>query len=178
MDWMADVEAKLRRHNQILFGKDNPLLLALDTLLQGQSHRTQVLWALELAEEIVGELEAKYPGEHRPRKALDAARLWARGEIKMRPAQRKILDCHAAAKERTSPEDIALFHAVGQGCSVVHTPRHALGLPMYELTALVRRYGLADCRRPVEERMDRYVAGLSYWSSHPSNGPWADFIHG
>ena len=178
MDWMTDVEKKLRRNNQILFGKDSPLFLELDTLLQGQSHRVQVLWALQLAEEIVDKLEAKYPGEHRPREALDAARLWARGEIKMRPAQRKILDCHAAAKDLTSPEDIALFHAVGQGCSVVHTPRHALGLPMYELTALVRRYGLADCRQPVEERMGRYVAELSYWSSRPAEGPWADFILG
>lgn len=180
LDWLEEVAGKLRRRNQILFAKDSPFLQDLAELLRGQSHRVQVLWALSLAEEIVEILEQKYPEELRPREALEAARLWAQGEIKMRPAQRKILDCHAVAKELTSSEDVALCHAAGQGCSVVHTPGHALGLPMYELTALVRRYGLTDCREAVEARKAAYVERLFYWGTHQAEGfdHWAGFIHG
>ena len=45
---------------------------------------------------------------------LEAARAWAAGDIKMPLARRKILDCHAVAKELANPEAIALCHAVGQ----------------------------------------------------------------
>lgn len=180
MAWVKEVEGKLRRGNQILFAKDSPFLQDLAELLRGQSHRVQVLWALSLVKEIVEVLERKYPEELRPREALVAARLWAQGEIKMRPAQRKILDCHAVAKGLTSLEDIALCHAAGQGCSVVHTPGHALGLPMYELTALVYRYGLMDCQDAVEARKREYVERLFYWGAHQMEGfdHWAAFICG
>ena len=111
-----------------------------------------VLWALNLAEESVCVLEEKYPNEHRPRTALELTRFWAAGEIKMTQAKRAILDCHAMAKEITIPEDIALCHAIGQACGVVHTVGHALGYPIYELTAIARRYGIENCRVAVETR--------------------------
>lgn len=57
------------------------------------------LWALELSEEAVRVLEEKYPEEIRPKEALNASKLWTFGEIRMREAQRKILDCHGFAKE-------------------------------------------------------------------------------
>ena len=60
----------------------------------------------------------------------------------MRYAQRKILDCHAFAKEAGCKEDVALCHAVGQACSVVHTAGHAIGYPAYDLTAIIHRYGI------------------------------------
>ena len=41
-------------------------------------------------------------------------------------AKKAILECHAMAKELTDIADIALCHAIGQACSVVHTPK--LGL--------------------------------------------------
>ena len=114
MDWLDEVRAKLKRKNQILFAKDAEFLQDLAMLFREQSHRTMVLWALELAAESVARLEEKYPDETRPREALEAARAWAAGKIKWRLAQRKILDCHVLAKEIDSKEDIALCHAVGQ----------------------------------------------------------------
>ena len=152
MDWMEEIREKARRKNDILIAKDGVCLRELRQRLEGQDHRAVVLWALELAEEDVKALEDACPGEHRPRLALAASWLWARGREKMHGAQRAILDCHGAAKEMEDPECIALCHAVGQACGVVHTSGHALGLPMYELTALVRRYGLENCREAVEQR--------------------------
>lgn len=180
MDWMEDVQHNWKRRNQILVSKDNPLLLSLEALLHGQSHRAAVLWALELSEEIVQTLEAALPGELRPRAALDAARQWAAGAIKMRPAQRAILDCHGLAKALSDPVLIALCHAVGQGCAVVHTAGHWPGLPMYELTALVRQYGPDACRQPVEDRASHYAERLVFWIAREPDfpGPWAPFLAG
>ena len=100
------------------------------------------------------------PGDRRPRAALDAAWLWARGRLKMPVAQRAILDCHAMAKDVTTAADAALCHAVGQACGTVHTAGHAMGYPVYELTALVRALGLDEGRAPVEARRQAYLARL------------------
>ena len=142
MDWLDEARIKLKRKNQVLFAKDAKFLQDLTMLFWEQNHRIMVLWALDLAAGSVAQLEETYPDESRPREALEAARAWAEGKIKMRLAQRKILDCHALAKELGSREDIALCHAVGQACAVVHTAGHAIGYPMYDLSAIVCRLGI------------------------------------
>ena len=145
MDWMEEVRENLKKRRQILFSKDAVCLQPLAAQLAQQPHTVLVLWALAWAEETVDTLEARYPQERRPREALEAARAWAAGALKMRPAQRAILNCHALAKELTRKEDIARCHGVGQACSVVHTPGHGLGYPLYDLTALVHQWGLEGC---------------------------------
>lgn len=178
MDWMKEVEAALKAKRQVLFAKDSDFLSDLRLLLEEQDRRTVILWALELAGEAVHTLEERYPGEQRPGKALEAARLWASGKIKMPEAKAAILDCHAMAKELSSPEDIALCHGVGQACSTVHTAGHGMGFPIYELTALVRRFGLTQCREPVENRKQEYLERLIYWKEHmgDDHGQWAPFL--
>jgi hypothetical protein len=86
-------------------------------------------------------LEEKYPNEDRPRKALEATKSWASGKVKTPTAKQGILKCHAFAKEITLHEDIALCHSVGQACGVVHANGHAIGFPVYDLTAIVYKYG-------------------------------------
>lgn len=178
MTWQEELQEKLRRKNQILFSKDSAVLRELNMLLPEQNRRTLALWAFDLAEEAVINLEEKYPDEFRPREALEASRLWASGAIKMPEAKRKILACHGVAKELSSPEDIALCHAVGQACSVVHTVGHALGFPIYELTAIVRRYGFEDSMGHIEKRSREYTDKLLYWEKHHNDVPhkWADFM--
>ena len=178
MDWLEEAAAKLKRKNTVLFSKGSELLGDLALLLPEQDGRTVVLWALDLAEGSVKELEAWHPGEARPREALLAAREWAAGRIKMRRAQRCILDCHALAKELDRPEDAALCHAVGQACSVVHTAGHALGYPMYELTSMVYRLGPENCREAIEARAREYVSRLLCWAGRLDEyeGSWAGFM--
>ena len=175
MDYMEEAALRLKRKNQILFSREG--LWELDLLLRQQNRRTVVCWAFEMAEDILEELSARLPGEERPAGCLAAARRWAAGEIKMPEAKKAILACHAAAKE-LPPHEAALCHALAQGCSVVHTSGHAMGLPIYELTALVRRDGLAECRPAVKKRLSRYLERLSWWASHPEaqTGPWAKFL--
>lgn len=176
MDWLCEVRMRLRRGNRVLFTKDCEFLSGLAELIRGSDHRTLVLWALDLAEGSVEELERRYPGEMRPRLALEVARDWAAGDIKMRPAQRMILDCHALAKELDSKADMALCHAVGQACSVVHTAGHSMGYPMYELTSTVYRFGVEDCREQVERRKREYIERLVYWSGRWEGRRWAGFM--
>lgn len=79
MNWMDEVSARLKRGNQVLFGKDFEYLQDLNLLFQEQSHITLALWAFDLAGESVAALEEKYPRERRPREALEAAQDWAAG---------------------------------------------------------------------------------------------------
>lgn len=178
MDWLDEVRIRLKKRNQILFAKDTEFLQDLTMLFREQSHRTMVLWALDLAAESVAKLEEKYPDEPRPREALEAAQAWAEGKIKMRLAQRKILDCHAFAKEIDSKEDIALCHAVGQACAVVHMAGHAIGYPMYELSSIVYQHGIENCAEDVELRKQAYIEKLLYWNERVRDyeGEWADFM--
>ena len=160
MDWLDEVRIKLKKRNQVLFAKDMEYLQDLTMLFREQNHKTMVLWALDLAAESVAKLEEKYPDENRPGEAPEAARAWAAGMIKMRPAQRKILDGHAFAKEIGSKEDIALCHAVGQACAIVY------------------RLGVENCQKAVEQRKQEYIRKLFYWNEHVGDyeGKWADFM--
>ena len=176
--WLAEVKAKAKRKNQMLFSKDSLLLDNLRHLIGQANRRALILWVLELAEETTRELAGKYPKDPRPREAMAASRAWASGEIKMPIAKQAILNCHAMAKELADPADIARCHAVGQACSVVHTAGHALGYPMYELTAIVLALGLDDCRDAVEHRVRYYEQRLHYWAEHEKSCSqnWASFL--
>ena len=176
--WLAEVCAKAKRYNQILFSKDSLLLDDLRCLIGQANRRALILWALELAEETARELAEKYPEDRPPREAIGASRAWAAGEIKMPIAKQAILNCHAMAKELESPADIARCHAVGQACSVVHTVGHALGYPMYELTAIVLELGLDDCRDAAEHRVRYYEQRLHYWAEYEKSCSqnWASFL--
>ena len=176
--WLAEVKAKAKRKNQILFSKDSLLLTDLCQLIAHANRRALILWALKLAEETAWELAENYPKDHRPQDAIAASRAWASGEIKMPIAKREILNCHAMAKELTNPADIARCHAVGQACSVVHTAGHALGYPLYALTAIVLELGLDDCRDFIEQRVIYYTQRLCYWMEYEKScqQKWAGFL--
>lgn len=79
---------------------------------------------------------------------------------------------------RPRKEDIAVCHAVGQACSVVHTAGHALGYPIYDLTSIVYRTGIEDCTEAVEARSRGYIDKLLYWNAHFSDSQdgWVDFL--
>ena len=176
--WLAEVRSKAKQHNQILFSKDSLLLDNLRHLIGQANRRALILWALKLAEETARELAENYPEDHHPQDAIAASRAWAAGEIKMPIAKQAILNCHAIAKELADPADIARCHAVGQACSVVHTVGHALGYPMYELTAIILEQGLDNCRESVEQRVMYYEQRLRYWVEYEKTCQqnWAGFL--
>ncbi len=178
MNWIDEASIKIKRKNQVLFSKDSEYMQDLIALFEAQNHRVMALWAFAFAAESIAKLEEKYPEEKRPREALEAAKDWASGKIKMRLAQRKILDCHAFAKEIESKEDIAVCHSIGQACAVVHTAAHAIGYPIYDLTAIIYQHGIENCKEAVEQRKREYMEKIFYWKEHQWDyqGTWADFM--
>lgn len=178
MDWLIEVQQRIKRKNKIFFSKDSPFLAELSDLIGRQNHRVLALWAFELADEAAAALLASCPHETRPRAAILSSKDWAAGKVKMRAARRAILDVHALAKEIENHEGIALCHAIGQACGVVHTAGHAIGFPIYELTAIILRHGVEACREPVEARMRHYADRICYWREHAEDLPrqWAKFM--
>ena len=93
-------------------------------------------------------------------------------------AKQAILASHAVAKEINDDEYGALCHAIGHAGATVHVGTHAIGLPLYELTALVLRCGKVNYARLVNEKIHDYSARLEYWQEHASlqNFKWAGFL--
>ena len=174
----SDVEIKLKKRNEILFSRGSHCLQELIKLIQLQNHRTLVVWALDCAKLPLEQLEAKYPDERRPRTCLELCEAWARGKIKMPIAKQAILDSHAVAKEIDDSEYGALCHAIGHAGAAVHVETHALGLPIYELTAIVFKYGKVNFPKPVSEKINYYYTRMLYWQENTDKLglDWADFL--
>ena len=136
------------------------------------------MWALDCTRLPVVQFEAKYPDEPRPRICLELCEAWAMGKIKMPTAKRAILESHAVAKEINDAEYGALCHAIGHAGATVHVETHALGLPMYELTALVLKYGKDNFQKPFREKITYYNERLLYWQENTDKLrlDWAEFL--
>lgn len=174
----TDVEIKLKKRNKVLFSRDSECLQDLIKLIQLQNHRTLVMWALDCAKVPLKQFEIKYPNECRPRICLELCENWARGKIKMPIAKRAILDSHAVAKEINDSEYGALCHAIGHAGATVHVETHALGLPFYELTAIVLKYRKDNFQKPVSEKISYYLNRLLYWQENTDKLglDWAGFL--
>lgn len=177
MDLQELMDARMRARRQILFSREDTVLEPVARQLANCSRIEAVCWALSLAEETVRLLEERYPDDHRARQALALSWAWARGEVKMPIAKQAILACHAAAKELESPEDIALYHAVGQACGTVHSKGHAMGYPIYDLTALLRRCGSGNCEERIAARIGDYLDVFQNLNTLiEKNDRWAPFL--
>lgn len=178
INWITSVAKKHKRKNQILFSKESDCLQELILLIENESHRTLVAWAFLCVNRPLEILKEHYPKEERPDKAVELCKLWAEGKVKMPIAKKALLEAHAVAKEIQSPEDIALCHGVGQACATVHVKSHAIGLPIYELTAIVRKHGVENCEKPVENRIAEYIDCLKACANDKElvDKEWAAFL--
>jgi hypothetical protein len=77
-----------------------PCIQDLVRQIDTQSKQTLATWAVDYAErELLPLWLAHYPRDERPQKALQAARDWLAGAIRLPQAKPHILLCHAAALE-------------------------------------------------------------------------------
>lgn len=115
-----------------------PYIQALMRLIETQSKKTLATWAVDYAEQALLPLWHKhYPEDARPQSALQAARAWLAGVIKLPQAKAEILSCHAAAREAdASPVAQAAARAIGQCASTIHSARHCIGLAFYGALAI------------------------------------------
>lgn len=136
--------AKLRK---MLGAADSPYIVSLMRLIETQSKATIASWCLDYAEESMLPIYKKsYPDDTRPELALNAARDWLDGKLKLPVVRALILDVHAAARQAEgNPAAQAAARALGQAASVVHVATHSLGLAFYGAAAVAYdRVGLNE----------------------------------
>lgn len=93
------------------------------------------MWAADCAEHVLPLFEAVRPSDKRVRHAIDLARAWARGEIKMIDARTAAGHANGAARDLVgAPRHAA--HAAGQAAAVAHVAAHELGAAAYAIKAV------------------------------------------
>ncbi len=103
-------------------------------LLSDADHQLLALWAAQCAEHVLPLFEVEEPLDTRPREAIDAARAWARGEMKMMDARARGGHAMGAARPLRGAARLAAY-AAGQAACVGHVADHDLGAAAYAIRA-------------------------------------------
>ena len=121
--------------------------------LKDADHRFLAVWAAACADHVLHFFEQAHPGDERPRRAIEQARAWARGEITMTQARIAAFAAHDAAREVSGAAKEAA-RAAGHAVAVAHMADHELGAAAYAIRAVRAAadtnyrddQGLAECR--------------------------------
>ena len=102
--------------------------------LTDEDHQLLALWAAACAEHVLHLFENEETADARPREAIEAARAWASGRMKM--MQARAIGGHAmsAARPLRGAARFAAF-AAGQAACVGHVAEHDLGAAAYAIKA-------------------------------------------
>jgi hypothetical protein len=122
--------------------------------LGDDEHHLLATWAADCAEHVLHFFEASQAGDERPRRAIEQARAWARGEVTMMQSRAAGGHAMAAARALLGPAREAAF-AAGQAACVAHVAEHDLGAAAYAIRA-VRAALPADDRLEAGRRECRW----------------------
>jgi thymidine phosphorylase len=103
--------------------------------LTDSDHQLLALWAASCAEHVLHLFELARPEDPRPRQAIEHARAWARGEVKMTEARAAGGHAMGAARELRGAARHAAY-AAGQAGVVAHVAAHDLGAAAYAIKAI------------------------------------------
>lgn len=92
------------------------------TIIEAES---PVIWAMDRAERVLPYFEEKYPNDDRPRKAVEAARAWVRGETSLSDVRAAAFGAHAAARDAAKGSARAAARAAGHAAATAHVADHA-----------------------------------------------------
>src|SRR4030095_13068138 len=102
--------------------------------LQDSDHHLLAIWAADCAQHVLHLFEEMQPNDDRPRRAIELARAWTRGEIKMSQAGMAAGHAQAAARDLSGAARHAAY-AAGQAAAVAHVAAHELGAAAYAIKA-------------------------------------------
>jgi hypothetical protein len=102
--------------------------------LTDSDHQLLALWAAACAEHVLFLFESAVPGDLRPRQAIEHARAWVRGEVKMMQARAAGGHAMGAARDLRGAARHAAY-AAGQAAAVAHVAAHDLGAAAYAIKA-------------------------------------------
>lgn len=63
--------SRIKRKRQILFDRDDDIMIELSMIINDVSKEAVVSWAIEMAEESKRILVARYPFDDRPKRAIE-----------------------------------------------------------------------------------------------------------
>ena len=107
--------------------------------LQDSDHHLLAVWAADCAQHVLHFFEEVQPHDGRPRRAIELARAWTRGEITMTQARTAAGFANAAARELGGAGALGArhaAHAAGQAAAVAHVAAHELGAAAYAIKAV------------------------------------------
>jgi len=102
--------------------------------LRDEDHHLLAVWAADCAQHVLHLFEEMQPNDERPRRAIESARAWTRGEITMTEARNAAGHAQAAARVLSGAARHAAF-AAGQAAAVAHVAAHELGAAAYAIKA-------------------------------------------
>ncbi|PIU21641.1 MAG: hypothetical protein COT15_01205 [Candidatus Diapherotrites archaeon CG08_land_8_20_14_0_20_34_12] len=165
---------------KLLVTRESACLQPLRELIEKQKHRTLVLWTIECANSILPIFEEKYPQDKRPREAIEAAKAWANGKIKMPIAKKAAHATHnaATAVAEEDPAACAAARAIGHVVGIIHVETHALGFVIYAITAFVYAARKKDADDVIAKKCKWLYDSLLYWEANIDKEKriWASFL--
>jgi hypothetical protein len=129
-------------------------------LLEPDDHRLLALWAADCAERVAAPCAACGPDDA-PRRAIETARAWARGEASVGDARAASVRAHAAARAMTNPAAVAAARAAGHAAATAHMADHSLGAALYAQKALLAADASVEAERAWQ--IHRLPAPLRAW---------------
>jgi hypothetical protein len=103
--------------------------------LTDSDHHLLALWAASCAEHVLHLFESDHPEDPRPRRAIEHARAWVRGDVKMMESRAAGGHAMAAARDKRGAARHAAS-AAGQAGVVAHVAAHELGAAAYAIKAV------------------------------------------
>lgn len=103
-------------------------------VLHDSDHHLLALWAADCAQHVLPLFEEVQPHDDRPRRAIELARAWTRGEATMTQARTAAGHANAAARELGGAARYAAY-AAAQAAAVAHVAAHELGAAAYAIKA-------------------------------------------
>lgn len=99
-----------------------------------KEHKQLTFWAAECAGHVLYIFEQNSK-DARPRNAIEAAKAWSRGEIKIGEARKFAFAAHAAARETNNLNAKAAARAAGHAAATAHVSTHAKYAAQYAIKA-------------------------------------------
>src|SRR5205085_7400195 len=119
---------------RVLFRSPRFITVRRGGSLQDDDHHLLAIWAADCAEHVLHDFEQVKPDDDRPRRAIDLARAWTRGEVTMTQARTAAGHANAAARDLSGAARHAAY-AAGQAAAVAHVAAHELGAAAYAIRA-------------------------------------------
>lgn len=110
------------------------IMIRRDGTLRDDDHHRLAMWAADCAEHVLAHFERVRPKNRCPRRAIELARAWARGEVTMTEARTAAGHANVAARDLSGAPRYAAY-AAAQAAAVADVAAHELGAAAYGIKA-------------------------------------------